>query len=223
MARLLFVVVLGDLKQENEHAHESPSVMTTPLAILAVLALGSGLLAVGGWWPGFDGLGGWLYFDKPHPYKINLLVMGLSILVAAAGFGLGWYLYGRGVESAEELRRRQRAARGSDEPVYARHPIPARLQEQFSGLHALAVNKFYIDELYQWVIDRVALAFGNFMALFDRVVVNDTGVNGTGRSVELSAKVLRLLETGKVYNYALGMAVGTVVVALIWWLGLPRL
>ncbi|MDE2860225.1 MAG: NADH-quinone oxidoreductase subunit L [Chloroflexota bacterium] len=223
MARLLFVVVLGDLKSENEHAHESPSVMTGPLALLAALALGSGLLAVGGWWPGFDGLGGWLYFDKPHPYKINVLVMGLSILVAAAGFGLGWYLYGRGVESAEELRRRQRAARGSDEPVYARHPIPARLQEQFSGLHALAVNKFYIDELYQWVIDRVALAFGNFMALFDRVVVNDTGVNGTGRSVELSAKVLRLLETGKVYNYALGMAVGTVVVALIWWLGLPRL
>ena len=69
----------------------------------------------------------------------------------------------------------------------------------------------------------MALAFGNFMALFDRVVVNDTGVNGTGRSVLLSALVLRLLETGKVYNYALGMAVGTVVVALIWWLALPRL
>ena len=99
MARLLFVVVLGDLKAENEHAHESPSVMTGPLALLAALALGSGLLAVGGWWPGFDGLGGWLYFDKPHPYKINALVMGLSILVALAGFGLGWYLYGRGVES----------------------------------------------------------------------------------------------------------------------------
>ncbi len=223
MARLLFVVVLGDLKSENEHAHESPSVMTAPLAILAVLALGSGLLAVGGWWPGFDGLGAWLFHDKPHPYKVNVLVMGLSVLLAAAGFGLGWYLYGRGVESAEEVRRRQRASGQQDEPAYARYPIPARLQEQFSGLHTLVFNKFYIDELYQWVIDRVALAFGNFMALFDRVVVNDTGVNGTGRSVVLSGWVLRLLETGKVYNYALGMAVGTVVVVLIWWLALPRL
>ena len=223
MARLLFVVVLGNLKQENEHAHESPPVMTAPLALLAVLALGSGLLAVGGWWPGFDGLGGWLFFEEPHPYKINVGVMGLSVALALAGFGLGWVLYGRGAETREEARRRHRASGRRDEPEYARYPIPARLQEQFSGLHTLAVNKFYIDDLYQWFIDRVALAFGNFMALFDRVVINDTGVNGTGRSVMLSGLVLRLLETGKVYNYALGMAVGTLVVALVWWLALPRL
>ena len=223
MARLLFVVVLGGLKQENEHAHESPPVMTAPLALLAVLALGSGLLAVGGWWPGFDGLGGWLFFEEPHPYKVNVGVMGLSVALALAGFGLGWALYGRGAETRDEARRRQRASGRRDEPVYGRYPIPARLQEQFSGLHALAVNKFYIDDLYQWVIDRVALAFGNFMALFDRIVVNDTGVNGTGRSVMLSGLVLRLLETGKVYNYALGMAMGTLIVALIWWLALPRL
>ncbi len=223
MARLLFVVVLGDLKPENEHAHESPSVMTAPLALLAALALGSGLLAVGGWWPGFDGLGAWLFFEEPHPYKVNVTVMALSVALAVAGFGLGWYLYGRGVEAPRLARGRRRAAQAQGQQEYARHPIPARLQEQFSGLHTLVVNKFYIDELYQWIIDRVALAFGNFMALFDRVVVNDTGVNGTGRSVMLSALVLRLLETGKVYNYALGMAAGSVIVVLIWWLALPRL
>ena len=109
--------------------------MTAPLAILAVLALGSGLLAVGGWWPGFDGLGAWLFHDKPHPYKVNVLVMGLSVLLAAAGFGLGWYLYGRGVESRGGVPGGVGGRHaGRNEPEYARYPIPARLQEQFSGL-----------------------------------------------------------------------------------------
>ena len=223
MARLLFVVVLGDLKPENEHAHESPRVMTLPLVLLAALAAGTGLLAVGGWWPGFEGLGGWLFHDEPHPYKVNAGVMAASVALAVVGFGAGWAMWGSGTEAPAESRRQRRAARQAGEPVYDRHPIPARLQAQFSVLHTLVVNKFYVDEVYQWVIDRVALAVANFMALFDRVVVNDTGVNGTGRSVMLSGLALKLLQTGKVYNYALGMAIGSVVVALIWWLALPRL
>ena len=228
MARLLWVVVLGNLKQENEHAHESPLVMTAPLALLAALAMGSGLLAVGGWWPGFDGLGGWLFHDEPHPYKVNAAVMAASVAIAAVGFGAGWAMYGRGVESRRAVRGRRREAQRQGQPPpeqedYARYPIPHRLQRQLPLLHTLVVNKFYVDDVYQWVIDRVALAVANFMALFDRVVVNDTGVNGTGRSVMLSALALKLLQTGKVYNYALGMAIGSVIVALIWWLALPRL
>ena len=220
MARLLFLVVLGDLKPENEHAHESPLVMTLPLAALAVLALGTGLLAPG-LFPGYDGFGAWLFFEEPHPYKVNVFVMAISVALAVGGFALGWALYGRRVASQGTNRGRQRASQPRDQAAYAQHPIPARLQESFSGLHRALVNKLYIDDLYQWGIDRVALAFANFMALFDRVVVNDVGVNGTGRSVFLSGLRLRYLETGKVYNYALWMAVGTVVVALIWWVALP--
>ena len=85
----------------------------------------------------------------------------------------------------------------------------------------MLVNKYYIDDLYQWGIDRGALTVARFTALFDRIVLNDTGVNGTGRSVFLSGWKLRYLETGKVYNYALGMALGVVAVSLIWWLALP--
>ena len=196
MARLLFLVVLGNLKTENEQAHESPLVMTVPLVVLAVLALGAGLLAPA-LIPGYDGFGNWLFFEEPEAYHINFLVMGLSIALSLGGFALGWALYLKGSLSSERIR------------------------ERFSGLHRVLVNKYYLDDLYQWGIDRVALAFANFTALFDRIVVNDTGVNGTGRSVFLSGLRLRYLETGKVYNYALGMAVGMVAVALIWWLALP--
>ena len=213
--------LLRRLKEDNEHAHESPLLMVLPLAVLAALALTAGLLAPG-WTSDYQGFGAWLFFDEPHPYKVNVLVMALSIVLAVGGFALGWAMYGRGVVSQGANRGRRRGAQGRDEPAYDRHPIPARLQEQFSGLHALVVNKFYIDDMYQWGIDRVALAFANFMALFDRIVVNDTGVNGTGNSVRLSGWVLRYIETGKVYNYALGMALGVVVIALIWWLAIPN-
>ncbi len=220
MARLLFLVVLGDLKPENRNAHESPLVMTLPLAALAVLALGAGLLAPG-LFPGYDGFGAWLFFEEPHHYKVNVLVMTISVALSIGGFAMGWALYGRGGVSQNVNRGRQRASQRRDQAAYAQHPIPARLQRNFSGLHRALVNKLYIDDLYQWGIDRVALAFANFMALFDRIVVNDVGVNGTARSVFLSGLRLRYLETGKVYNYALWMAVGTVVVALIWWVALP--
>ena len=56
------------------------------------------------------------------------------------------------------------------------------------------------------------------VSLFDRIVVNDVAVNGTGYSVFLSGFKLRYVETGKVYNYALAMVVGILVVGLtIYW------
>ena len=196
MARLLFLVVLGNLKTENEHAHESPWVMTVPMVLLAVLALTAGLLAPG-LIPGYDGFGSWLFFEEAEAYHIDALVMSISVMLAVAGFGLGWALYSRRLLSVDRIR------------------------ERFAAVHRVLVNKYYMDDLYQWGIDRVALAFARLLALFDRIVINDTGVNGTGRSVLLSGWRLRYLETGKVYNYALGMAVGVVAVGLIWWLAVP--
>jgi NADH-quinone oxidoreductase subunit L len=196
MARVFFLVFFGQLKRENARAHESPLLMVLPLAVLAVLALTAGLLAPA-WTSDYQGFGAWLFHDEPHAYKVNVMVMALSVALAVGGFALGWALYVKGSLSPDRIRR------------------------QMSGLHTLTVNKFYIDELYQWGIDRVVLVFANFMAIFDRIVVNDTGVNGTGRSVLLSGLRLRYIETGKVYNYALGMGVGVVVIALIWWLALP--
>ena len=220
MARVFFLVFYGSLKRDNDHAHESPLLMVLPLAVLAALALTAGLLAPG-WTSDYQGFGAWLFYDEPHPYKVNVLVMALSVALAVGGFALGWAMYTRDPEAPAAPRGRRRGGQRREQDAYVQHPIPARLQRQFSGLHALVVNKFYIDELYQWCIDKVALAFANFMALFDRIVVNDTAVNGTGDSVRRSGRTLRYIETGKVYNYALGMAVGLVVVALIWWLALP--
>ena len=61
------------------------------------------------------------------------------------------------------------------------------------------------------------LALGNFVAIFDRVVVNDTAVDGSAISVWLSAMRLRLVQTGRMSNYGMAMALGVFALALIWW------
>ena len=72
--------------------------------------------------------------------------------------------------------------------------------------------------MYQWVVDRVVLVFSSFIALFDRVVVNDVGVNGPADTIRRLGVTLRLHVTGRVYSYALAMVMGTVGLAIFWWL-----
>ena len=119
---------------------------------------------------------------------------GLSSLLAIGGVVLGWFVYVRGSISHESLARR------------------------FSPAYHLALNKYFVDDAYQWVVDRVVLAFGTAVAAFDRIVVNDGGVDGPALLVRFSAFRARFVQTGRLYNYGLAMAVGILVLAVVWWL-----
>ena len=69
--------------------------------------------------------------------------------------------------------------------------------------------------LDRWIeVDSVAGA-ASVVALFDRRVVNESGVDGGAESVGWFGFRLKFLQTGKIPNYALGMAVGVVALALI--------
>ena len=195
MARILFVVFFGRLKEENSHVHESPLLMTAPLVLLAVFALLVGFIAVD-WTDTYRGLGTFLFSGEPEVFHINVGLTAAAIAMSVGGFALGWAIYHRGLISHQALARR------------------------YSGPLQVVKSKYYLDELYQWGIDRVVLAFGRLVGLFDRIVINDTGVNTTGRFVILSGLRLRYQQTGRMYNYALGMVLGVISLALIWWLGL---
>ena len=191
MARVLYVVFFGELKDENSHLHESPPVMLIPMGVLAMLAVVFGFIAIRITDDG--GIGTFLFFRELHHFDPNPGILAGSIVLTMGAFALGWRIY---------ISRRV-----SLEPWKAR----------FSTAIVVVSNKYYLDHVYQWVVDRVVLAFSRLVALFDRVVVNDAGVNGTGNSVRQSGLKLRYHVTGRVYNYALGMAVGAVVVAILWW------
>ena len=78
-------------------------------------------------------------------------------------------------------------------------------------------QQFYFDEVYQWTINTVVLTLGNAVAFVDRRIVNDVGVNGPGVATAWSGAVLRLVQTGKLYSYALGMVLGFLALAVAWW------
>ena len=196
MARVMFVVFWGEPKDENEHAHESPWVMATPLLVLAVGAALAGFIALE--LGGYDGFASFLT-QGGHGFELNLGLTLLSVAIALGGFGLGYAIYVRRAISTE------------------------RLIQRYGALHRLLVAQYYLDNIYQWVINRVVLAFSGVVAWFDRVVVNDGGVNGTADTIRNAGFRIRYLESGLLYNYALAMVLGVVAVALFWWLVIPRI
>ncbi len=128
MTRQVSYVFFGTWRGHG-HAHESPAVMTLPLAILAFFAIVLGALGTPAW-PWFraflEGHAAGFSFDGFHEPGL-LALMATSSLVVFLGLGLGWWIYGNKSPQADAPDAIERAA----PPVWA-----------------LLRDKFYIDELY---------------------------------------------------------------------------
>ena len=202
MARVTFLVFFGASRSERE-AHESPWLMTAPLILLAPLAL---LLGLGV----YQVFGDFLAGKAAHASPAWLAALSGGLVTAI--IAISWNAY---VGRPSWLPGAARYADPSDPKVY---PATGRTPTWRDRGHRLLVNKYYVDEAYQWAIDRVFLALGRLVALFDRVIVNDTGVDGPALSVWLSAMRVRYIQSGLMYTYAMAMALGVVGLALLWWL-----
>jgi NADH-quinone oxidoreductase subunit L len=196
MARLFILTFLGEPRDRHafEHAHESPPSMSVPLIVLGALAAVSGFVvfdtvgeALG--FPG--GFGKFVFFEHPHEYEFDAAITLVSVLTVGGGLVAAWFIWTGEQRPAKEL---------------------ARL---FPQAYQASYRKFYFDEIYQWAIDHVVLAVGRVMAWFDRVIVNDTGVNGTAEATGLAGWLLKFQQTGKLPNYALAIVVGVVTLAII--------
>ena len=194
--RLVLLTFFGEPKNQHafEHAHESPPVMAGPLALLALLATFAGFVALDGVGRvlGFaGGIGEVVYLLEPHHFEFNAMLAVASTVVALAAIGTGW-AYWSGTA--------QRAVR-------------ARLWAP--ELHQLLVRRYYMDDLYQGLIDRVVLGLGGVVAWFDKRVVNETGVDGGAQTLGYFGYRLKFLQTGRIPNYALAMAVGVTAFVLV--------
>ena len=193
MARAMFIVFFGTEGEDSRHAHESPLLMTSVLCVLAALAVGFGWIAFD--WPGaFGGFGSFVFYDHAEGFHFDIVLGVLSILLAAGAFALAWLIYVRRSLSHEAWRAR------------------------LAPIVRVVENRYYVDESYQWVIDRVVLTVSAALAFFDRAVVNDVGVNGPADVVRKAGVALRLHVTGHVYSYALAVALGVIGLAVFWWL-----
>jgi NADH-quinone oxidoreductase subunit L len=190
MARLFLIVFRGNYRTERaKKAEESPAIMTVPIVVLAIFAVTLGAVVI----PiaNYQGLG--TFIDASHHFRMLSWLTVMSSLIAICGMAVGWLYYGTSRLSPEKMSLR------------------------LGAFYRVIINKYYVDEIYQWVIDNLILAFSKFLAVFDRVVVNDTGIDGAGMSVLLSAIKVRLIHTGRLYNYSTAMVFGLLTVAIFWW------
>ena len=209
MARMVWLTFFGASHPDAEHAHESPALMTAPLLLLAFFSLTLGALAIG--WGGYHGFANWL--TGHGGFHIIPWLTVISLALAIGGIAIGWYVYNRKPPGSETASGTATQFDRDDAPH-------ARIARRFAPIHSAMLNKYHMDDLYQWLIDRVALAFSRLIALFDRAIVNDIGVDGAALSVRLTGFWLRLTQTGRLHNYGMAMAAGLVALTLLWWLAL---
>ena len=192
MTRLCWLVFFGKLKPENETVHEAPFVMTGPIALLGILTLVFGFTAPD-WLDNVLGLPGEatgfgsFVLDKADSFHEHVVLAAVSSVVALVGIVFGLAIYRQGMS------------------------LPGSVERGLAPVRKLAANKYYLDDAYQWTIDRVVLGIGGATAWFDRHVVNDAGVDGTGLFTAKMSRILRRHQTGQVSNYVLGITVGTLI------------
>jgi NADH-quinone oxidoreductase subunit L len=204
MFRQLFMVFHGTSRADEHvkaHIHESPSVMTLPLIILAAGSIFSGWLGAPEylWGNRWDQ---WLapIFGAAHEAEhgsLNAEIMLMLVTLAIVGVGilLAYLSYCRGVELPERLS----ALAGG-------------------GLHRLLLNKYYIDDLYDSLIVRPFTAISRVLAQsFDPKVI-DGVVNGIAASARGLSLIWCGMQTGNVQHYLVGFVAGTLAL-LAYYLG----
>ena len=230
MWRLMNMTFYGKSRVKPEvaaHIHESPASMTAPLTLLAIGSVLAGWLGTPKLWnlpEAFRSFEAWLepMFASPlveaakeggHDTSTEWMLMGLSVTIAVAGIFLARYLY------------------------HIKPEIPDRIEASFKPLHKVLYNKWYVDEIYDFLFVNGLCKGGGLLAgSFDRNVV-DGGVNGAGWLTRFSSSVsiwwdtwiidgavrfgsffvkmlsypVCILQTGRVQAYAFFVVIGALV------------
>jgi NADH-quinone oxidoreductase subunit L len=208
--RLVFLAFHGAPRMDPHaaaHVHESPWVVTVPLVLLAIPSV------LAGFWIGPVVFGD--YFGA----SIAVLPEHGALAKMAADYTgpLGFLLHGLGTLPF------WLALGGALLAAYlylARPELPKRIAMALGPLYAIVERKYGFDELYAWLFAGGARAVGGgFWKGGDQAVIDGVVVNGSARVVGWFATVVRLFQSGLVYQYAFTMLIG--VVLLVYWFMRP--
>ena len=220
--RLIFLTFHGEERltpEAGHHVHDSPPVMLVPLEVLAVLSI------IGGYVGLPHVLGGGAWFSRFLETSVGSHEMHLAagtevfLMIVSVGAALAAIYAARTIY----VKRRGEPAR--------------RFAERFKALYRIVSRKYYVDEATSklfvggvfaagraadWV-DRhiidglvdgaagLARRVSRLAIFFDEGVV-DGAVNGVGRIHLAASSLLSRLQTGYIYNYALAVVLGVVLV-----------
>ena len=199
--RLVFMTFFGKSrasKKVQDHVHESPQVMLVPLYILAIGAVFAGMVFsenfVGHHYDEFWGsalkiLGDNVMVEAHHVPK---WVIWSPFVAMVTGFAVAWISY-----------------------IYAPW-IPASAAKTYKYLYNLFLNKWYVDEIYDFLFVRPAKRLGVFLwKRGDEQTIDRYGPDGVSASVAALARKFKEMQTGYLYHYAFVMLIG--VAAITTW------
>jgi len=222
MGRQIWMVFFGEARHEAAaHAEESPRVMTVPLMVLAALSLLGGALNLP--FEGFHNLTNWLghTLGEVEASLLNLQVAGISTVLALLAIYFSWLIYGRNPLKAGQI-----------------DPLKKPLGLIFTGME----NKWYVDEIYQFIILTPYTKISYFLAdvidwQFWHDFVHETVIAGTynwvsnialndyadqkgidafanwlGDVTQSFSATLRKVQNGFVRSYALSVLLGVVLI-----------
>ncbi len=217
-----------------DHAHESEPLMAWPLIALAIPAVFVGWtwqLGIPFWEPVLEQM---LTYGEPvrgnDLWSMHFYAMAASVLIATSGIGAGIAYY---APSWAVVRNRT-------VPIPLRRRFrPEHVVSRFPRVHKFLVHKWYFDELYDALFVRPTLAGARLLSVFDKVIL-DGLVNSAARITELTSRLSglgdklaidglvnlsaksvyvlgdwgRSIQTGRLRNYLMVLAVGLVFLSM---------
>jgi NADH-quinone oxidoreductase subunit L len=213
MFRLMGLTFWGTFrgpKEVWERVHESPAVMTIPLILLAIPSIFIGLFL--GLPLGASRINEWLapvFEESEHIlhgeeaevafnlYGIDGVLIIASVTIAVIGMVIAWRLFGVRIGPLHLPSRPERVRE-----LTARAPF----------LYRASLNKWWFDDLNHLLFMVIGGRIANAIWWFDREVIDGT-VNAIGAGTVDAGRGLRQIQTGRVQNYALGIAIGLIVMA----------
>ncbi len=194
--RLIFMTFHGKPRASHEvmhHVHESPNVMLVPLYLLGVGALLGGFVFYS-FFMGYEPEAWWgasLFYGPEnhilHEYhEVPGLVVWSPTIAMVIGFLAAYHFYIRRPNTAPQA-------------MAARNP----------GLYKFLLNKWYFDELYDFLFVRPSKRLGRFLwKQGDGQVIDRLGPDGISARVSDAASKVVALQTGYLYHYAFVMLIG---------------
>ncbi len=196
--RLIYLTFYGKSRVDHEvehHVHESPKVMTIPLMILAFFSVTIGFIGMpiiehgnvfGEYLAPLFPHGEHAAAQESHTPEILAMIFSVGVAVAGWRLAMGWY------------------KKSTD--------WPDRVANKFKGAYNLLLNKYKVDELYNYLfVDGLVHKMAKFLYTIGDVKIIDGFINGLAGAIGDTSQNGKKLQTGYVQQYAFTMGLGLVV------------